>query len=985
MAGATTPGNVTLEIPGPIPLGAPWMTESAKQRSEGIVGDHFAGAFKELTRHEPFPWQERLYHDYFSKGATPTACAIPTGLGKTSVLAVWLIALASGASIPRRLVYVVNRRTVVDQTTREAEALKAAVDAGKLPGLDALAISTLRGQYADNREWSADPSRPAIICGTVDMIGSRLLFSGYGVGFKSKPLHAGFLGQDALLVHDEAHLEPAFEQLIETIQREQANERKQDGDLPWPMMRVMEMTATTRSDVVQTDEPCGLTDEEKNPPEQIPEPADNEPAIHHVWRRLKAKKTLSFTCVDDDKQAAGMIAQIAMAHKDANAAVLVFVPTLDAVTAIETELVKTKRKVVLLTGTMRGKERDELVEKPEFKRFLKGAEPGETVYLVCTSAGEVGIDISADHMVCDLSTFDSMAQRLGRVNRYGERTDTRIDVVRPASFGKIDKKSGELKADEIDKRRAKTLEVLGNLDQVGQDEDGKPIFDASPNALDKLPASERLAAFAPTPVILPATDILFDAWALTSIREKMPGRPPVAPYLHGVADDLPQTTIAWRAELDLIDARVPDAEKLVHAIFSKHRVRPHETLTAGMTKQRVKWQFRVVEFLEQAVAKRPDLREVFVAIRFPRGHRLKTVGELIDDSGILNAETMLILPASFGGLDEKGSLSVDAVPKTKPPQSQSGNEEAGEEATKQDADRLPASLDLADHDGYEPYEHEDVKPRIRVLIERSDDGWSARAMPGGKPLPGDWELEPTYEKSTELVNTIRRKSGLNVRLVQAIEKNEEGEDIRSLVCLSPAPKKVPQEEQSLAGHVGAVEKEAQRLAEALELTHPYRAALLFAAKWHDEGKKAAIWQRYIGGPDANGSPLGKSAKWCDPKKLVGYRHEFGTLLRIEHPDVLHTGCTLPEDEDIKELALHLIAAHHGNARPHFSYTFDRDFTTQQSDQTHTTAMRRFARLQRKYGRWGLAYLESLLRAADAAASAGLETDDDTEDLNGGDQ
>jgi CRISPR-associated helicase Cas3 len=74
-----------------------------------------------------------------------------------------------------------------------------------------IAISTLRGQFADNREWTADPSRPGVIAGTVDMIGSRLLLSRYGIGFRSRPLHAGFFGQDALLVHDEAHLEPAFQ------------------------------------------------------------------------------------------------------------------------------------------------------------------------------------------------------------------------------------------------------------------------------------------------------------------------------------------------------------------------------------------------------------------------------------------------------------------------------------------------------------------------------------------------------------------------------------------------------------------------------------------------------------------------------------------------------------------------------------------------------------------------------------------------------
>src|SRR5207253_4019401 len=121
----------------------------------------------------------------------------------------------------------------------------------KLP----LALSTLRGQFADNREWSADPTRPAVICGTVDMIGSRLLFSGYGVGFKGRPLHAGFLGQDVLLVHDEAHLEPAFQELLIAIE----NEQKRSNE--FGKFHVVELSATSRAD----GEIFTLTAEEKQP------------------------------------------------------------------------------------------------------------------------------------------------------------------------------------------------------------------------------------------------------------------------------------------------------------------------------------------------------------------------------------------------------------------------------------------------------------------------------------------------------------------------------------------------------------------------------------------------------------------------------------------------------------------------------------------------------------------------------------------------
>ena len=83
----------------------------------------FVETFAKLTGNPPFPWQTALYERFASdrEDNIPKACNLPTGLGKTSVIAIWLIALANGKNVPRRLVYVVNRRTVVDQTTVEVE------------------------------------------------------------------------------------------------------------------------------------------------------------------------------------------------------------------------------------------------------------------------------------------------------------------------------------------------------------------------------------------------------------------------------------------------------------------------------------------------------------------------------------------------------------------------------------------------------------------------------------------------------------------------------------------------------------------------------------------------------------------------------------------------------------------------------------------------------------------------------------------------
>src|ERR1035437_5546172 len=105
--------------------------------------------FKAATGHAPFRWQARLYEQLL-KGKLPARCNIPTGLGKTPVIHLWLLALAeqlridpTRITLPRRLVYIVDRRVVVDQATEEADKLlarfKSAASAGPSDPLGNLA------------------------------------------------------------------------------------------------------------------------------------------------------------------------------------------------------------------------------------------------------------------------------------------------------------------------------------------------------------------------------------------------------------------------------------------------------------------------------------------------------------------------------------------------------------------------------------------------------------------------------------------------------------------------------------------------------------------------------------------------------------------------------------------------------------------------------------------------------------------------------
>ena len=861
----------------------------------------FELTFEKLTGNAPFPWQTALYERFVSGRSDniPSSCCLPTGLGKTSVVGIWLIALAHFPDrIPRRLVYVVNRRTVVDQTTTEVQNYRSRLQEirelnsvqdqlAKLCALplsdksgkpdSPLALSTLRGQFADNREWSADPARPAVIVGTVDMIGSRLLFSGYGVGFKGKPLHAGFLGQDVLLVHDEAHLEPAFQKLLIGIEEEQKRSNE------FEMFKVMELSATSRG----AREVFGLTDEDR--------------ANSEVTKRFEAKKSVTLHKLDDEKKLADSIAELAQGGHTKDRAVLVFVRRVDDVEKIVKQLPKGATQQ--LTGTLRGLERDQLVEDAIFRRFLPNAAPEDkTVYLVCTSAGEVGVNISADHMVCDLSTFESMAQRFGRVNRFGDCGDTRIDIIYPTGLPTEEIISAEMVKEKskqnalifVDGARRRTLELLQSLNG-----------DGSPKALGELDPNARLAAFAPHPEILPTSDILFDAWALTTIRGKLPGRPPVEPYIHGISGwEPPETHIAWREEVSVISGELLGQHDPAD-LLEDYPLKAHELLRDNFN--------RVFDRLKKLKAN-PDTPVWLVSD--DDFVKVTTLKELMNAGKEELSFKTVLLPPSAGGLD--GGLLTAA--------STTANDVADElyDGSRQRRVRLWENDPRLGH----------VQKTMRLI----------RAI----------DTQPDQDESAD------DSSGR--RFWYWYEMPSSGDSDSSKTNKLPVDWQV---------HTDDVTANAEKIVTRLPLSDELRAAVIVAAKFHDLGKQRVLWQRSIGNPTPT-NWLAKSGGKMKPREFGDtYRHEFGSIVDVLDPKQPHFNELKALSEDMREVVLHLIAVHHGYGRPHFpaDNAFDPEPKGANVEQIATEVPQRFARLQRKYGRWGLAYLESLLRAADYAASA----------------
>ena len=962
----------------------------------------FDEAFEALTGHAPFPWQRRLFAR-MRAGDLPPAVDIPTGLGKTAVMAIWLLARAAGASLPRRLVYVVDRRAVVDQATDFAEQIRKRLQAPALGpvrrdlGLAgrALPISTLRGQHVDNREWLADPAAPAIVVGTVDMIGSRLLFQGYGVSRRMRPYQAGLMGCDTLVLLDEAHLSRPFERLLRSIEAERRVRPANDADsipgefagpratagLP-PAFRVLPLSATLGS-ASAGGTLFTLDDEDR----------ENET----VRRRLDATKALTVEDLDGHASIEDVLAERAwnLGQRQAEAAsrpvrTLVYCDRRKVAESVAEELRRRSKlassgaAVILFVGGRRVHEREEAANELRRYGLLASSEgpPDAPVFVVATSAGEVGVDLDADHMVCDLVAWERMVQRLGRVNRRGSGA-ARVLVI---DQGPPEKKSvADIARHEATKALLKTLRRVGDGHSAG------------PAALSDLGQSlegraRTESASTPMPLYPALTRPLIDAWAMTSLVVHS-GRPEVDPWLRGWEEHDPQTAVVWRRCLPVrVDAEggrsrnVRLQDKEVEAFFEAASPQVAERLETET--------WRVLEWLRKRARKLTRMVEAG-----PHGDRGPGVEH---DSGVtepddrdnpketargepeapLHPEAPVAFLLDSGGKpDDVGGRSSCVV----------SLREAASGLTVKDLERrLTGRLLVVDArigglgDGL--LDAGNGKP-----VPTAEDNWGRaeawdEAVPGGAGTAGlpavrvrlvsddervrrlAGEPEVAREKDGQEADVWRESWAESYRVSAAdrtvtwliVEKWRGAASEEDSHAVAPAP-------QGLEEHQEWAAREADRIASELGLEHKDRAMLVAAARRHDDGKRVPRWQRAFNAP-RNGGPYAKTPGPLNRHVLNGYRHEFQSVLDAEDNGL--DGLDRPDPRF--ELALHMIAAHHGHARPAIGIEgCDRLPPTAAAGRAYEIGQR-FARLQREWGPWGLAWWEALLRSADRRASRALD-------------
>lgn len=450
---------------------------------------------KEKREHYPFSWQEEVLDHICKHGVWPERINAPTGSGKSSVVDIHLFANALAAvgaapRVPRRLCVTVGRRALVDsQVDRAREILRRmnevlADESGEPDILRRVAealqsfqtrndeqrsapfeVGHIRGELSNRTLPVTDISACAIIAATPDMYGSRALFRGYGSTKAARPRETALLTMDTVMVLDEAHMN---RQLLHTTQRI-AELQKREADLGVPTLQVVETTATpSTGDSDSTTLGVDI--------EALDSPNDKE-----LHRRVYSHKELVLRPIDkwDGKPGNRAVVDAAvdaikefLAHREASEGsekahtVGCIVNHVRTAIAIKEALVKNKvlekeKEVQLLVGRMRPYDLKKL-QKKHSKLFTTEGDKSVKV-VVATQTLEVGIDVDFADLVTELAPASSLAQRFGRVNRLGHRTDSKVVVIGPANSDLVKKDAPPYKAVDLSNAYG-WLEVLNGAE-----------------------------------------------------------------------------------------------------------------------------------------------------------------------------------------------------------------------------------------------------------------------------------------------------------------------------------------------------------------------------------------------------------------------------------------------------------------------------------------------------------------------------------------
>jgi len=369
----------------------------------------YAQFFAVATGHAPYEYQRRM-----AEAAWPDALVAPTGLGKTAaVVLAWLWHRRQRPETPRRLVYCLPMRTLVEQTGRLALEwlcrLHAAGLGDGLPAADDLHV--LMGGHAEPK-WYERPERPAILIGTQDMLLSRALMRGYAMNRFRWPVDFALLHNDAQWVFDEVQLMGAG---LATSAQLQGFRDGLGATLP---ARSLWLSATLDPEWLRTVDFAGPR-KVLRVPDDVPLDCDDL----RVRKLLDAAKPLEPSPVVPADDKAGSVASYVQAlaaliderHRPGRTT-LAIVNTVQRAQQLHAAVRKAG------TGAMPAVLVHSRFRPADRARQMAGLLGGGDRVAVATQAVEAGIDFSAGLLITELAPWASLVQRFGRANRNGEMT-----------------------------------------------------------------------------------------------------------------------------------------------------------------------------------------------------------------------------------------------------------------------------------------------------------------------------------------------------------------------------------------------------------------------------------------------------------------------------------------------------------------------------------------------------------------------------------